>query len=141
MSTNGTLYDEDFYAWTQQQATLLRKGAVQDLDLANLAEEIESLGKSQQHVLESRLEKLVLHLLKWHYQPSGRVTGHSWYSTIAEHRRQIAAQAELRDRHVDLMGGKRRSASSLNGWRAFFWTMPTGWRRSTQRGRRTRIRG
>jgi Domain of unknown function DUF29 len=78
MSIKGTLYDEDFYAWTQEQAALLREGAVQELDLTNLAEEIESLGKSDRRALGSHLRNLVLHLLKWQYQPSGHLTGHSW---------------------------------------------------------------
>lgn len=89
MSTNGDLYDTDFYAWTQQQAALLREGAWHELDRANLIEEVESLGKSQQLALESRLEKLVLHLLKWRYQPDKRVRGHSWQRTILEQRRRL----------------------------------------------------
>src|SRR5262249_4206936 len=98
MGTNPTLYDEDFYAWTQEQAARLREGAVHELDLTNLAEEIESLGKSERRALESHLEVLVLHLLKWQYQPGGRLTGHSWYDTIVEQRRQIARL--LRDNHT-----------------------------------------
>ena len=64
MGTNGTRYDEDFYTWTQEQAALLREGAVHELDLTNLAEEIESLGKSDRRALGSHLRNLVLHLLK-----------------------------------------------------------------------------
>jgi ribosomal protein L29 len=85
-----TLYDTDFYLWTQDQAALLREGKVQALDLNNLAEEIESLGKSQRHELEHRLDGLFMHLLKWRYQPSRRQSGHSWRSTIREHRRSLA---------------------------------------------------
>jgi hypothetical protein len=87
MRTNAELYDHDFYAWTQEQAALLRKGAMQDLDLANLAEEIESLGKSQHRELGSRLDVLVLHLLKWSYQPRER--SGSWRSTIRTQRREL----------------------------------------------------
>ena len=76
-----TRYDTDFFLWTQVQAAALRDGKAQELDWANLAEEIESLGKSDRRALGSRLEGLVMHLLKWHYQPSGHATGHSWYST------------------------------------------------------------
>ena len=103
-----TRYDTDFFLWTQVQAAALRDGKVQELDWANLAEEIESLGKSDRRALESHLEGLVMHLLKWHYQPSGRVTGHSWYSTIAEHRRQIGLLGDdspsLRRAQADLLG-------------------------------------
>src|SRR2546428_80611 len=70
-----TLYHTDFYLWTQDQAALLREGKVQALDLDNLAEEIESLGKSQRHELEHRLDGLLMHLLKWRYQPSRRQAG------------------------------------------------------------------
>ena len=98
MRSHTTLYDEDFYAWTKEQAALLRLGAIQDLDLTHLAEEIESLGKSEMRALESHLEVLLLHLLKWQYQPGGRLTGHSWYDTIVEQRRQIARL--LRDNHT-----------------------------------------
>jgi uncharacterized protein DUF29 len=87
MRPNAELYEQDFYAWTQEQAALLRKGAVQDLDLANLAEEIESLGKSQHRELGSRLDVLVLHLLKWGYQPRER--SGSWRSTIRTQRREL----------------------------------------------------
>jgi hypothetical protein len=87
MRTKAELYDQDFYAWTQAQAALLRKGAVHALDLTNLAEEIESLGKSQHRELGSRLDVLVLHLLKWGYQPDER--SGSWRSTIRTQRREL----------------------------------------------------
>ena len=61
------LYDTDFFLWTQVQAAALRDGKAQELDWANLAEEIESLGKSDRRALGSHLEGLVMHLLKWHY--------------------------------------------------------------------------
>jgi hypothetical protein len=87
-------YDADFYAWTQEQAALLRQGAVHALDLTNLAEEIESLGKSDRRALGSHLRNLVMHLLKWQYQPSGRLTGHSWQSSIRNARAEIAVLLE-----------------------------------------------
>src|SRR5215475_8808190 len=89
MGTKTALYDQDFYTWTQEQAALLREGAVDALDLTNLAEEIESLGKSDRRALGSHLRNLVLHLLKWRYQPSGRQTGHSWQSSIRNARAEI----------------------------------------------------
>ena len=90
MTSHPTAYDADFYAWTQEQAALLRDGKWPAVDIGNVAEEIESLGKSQQNALESRLEKLLLHLLKWHYQPDKRVRGHSWQDTIREQRRRLS---------------------------------------------------
>ena len=94
MGSHTTLYDQDFYAWTQEQAALLREGAVHELDLINLAEEIESLGISQKHALASHLRNLVMHLLKWQYQPRGRQMGHSWQSSIINARDEIATILE-----------------------------------------------
>lgn len=81
-------YDADFYGWTQEQADLLRYGHLDQLDTANILKEIESIGHSQQSGLESLLEILFLHLLKWTFQPSHR--GRSWQLTIAEQRRKVA---------------------------------------------------
>src|SRR5262249_53067754 len=74
----------DFYAWTQEQAALLREGALQKLNRANLIEEIEDLGRSARQELLSYLEGLVLHLLKWCYQPDYR--SRSWRGSIEENR-------------------------------------------------------
>ena len=81
-------YDTDFYQWTQTQAAALRAKDVAALDLDNLAEEIESLGRSDRRAIVSHLERLLLHLLKWRNQPHGR--GPSWRSTIRHARREIA---------------------------------------------------
>ncbi len=83
-----THYDHDFVAWTVHQATLLRQGKWEHLDGENLAEEIESLGKRDRRQLESRVERLMQHLLKWRYRPEER--GRGWRSTIWEQRRRIA---------------------------------------------------
>jgi hypothetical protein len=77
MASKPDLYNHDFYAWTQQQAALLRESKVHDLDCTNLAEEIESLGRSEKRELGNRLHILVMHLLKWRYQPEGHVDSHS----------------------------------------------------------------
>ena len=90
MSTNAELYAQDFFAWTQTTAALIRAGKWDDLGPEALAEEVESLGISQKHALGSHLRNLVMHLLKWHYQPSGRLTGHSWRSSIDNARDEIA---------------------------------------------------
>jgi hypothetical protein len=88
--TTTALYDTDFFVWTQEQAAALRDGTLDAMDLANLAEEIESLGKRDRRAFESHVAGLVMHLLKWRYQPDGRREGHSWYSTIVEHRQRLA---------------------------------------------------
>jgi predicted DNA-binding ribbon-helix-helix protein len=59
-----SMYETDFYLWTQEQATLLREGRLDELDVPNLVEEIDSLGRSQRHELRSRLRVLLMHLLK-----------------------------------------------------------------------------
>jgi hypothetical protein len=82
-----TLYDQDFYAWTQTQVELLRDGRFSELDIANLVEEIESLGKQQRQELTNRLGVLLGHLLNWQYQTQQR--SKSWFYTIREQRRQI----------------------------------------------------
>jgi hypothetical protein len=87
MRTNAALYEQDFYAWTQTTAALIRAGKWHDLDPEALAEEIESLGKSQHRELGSRLDVLVMHLLKWGSQPDER--SGSWRSTIRTQRREL----------------------------------------------------
>ena len=81
------IYETDFYTWTQQQAALLKAGQFNDIDLDNLVEEIESMGRSEKRELESRLTVLLLHLLKWRYQPARR--GRSWELSIDEQRLQF----------------------------------------------------
>ncbi|MFQ4135166.1 DUF29 domain-containing protein [Nodosilinea sp. PGN35] len=81
------LYETDFYAWTQEQADLLRLGKTDYLDVENLVEEIESLGRQQKQELKNRLGVLIGHLLKWQYQGDRR--SKSWKYTIQEQRLQI----------------------------------------------------
>ena len=80
-------YEKDFYSWTQEQAELLKHGRFSDLDIANLIEEVESMGRSEKRELESRLTILLLHLLKWKYQDVRR--GRSWQLSIDEQRIQF----------------------------------------------------
>ncbi len=77
-------YQKDFYSWTCEQAELLRAGRFNELDVSNLIEEIETMGRSEKRELESRLTVLLVHLLKWQYQPTRR--GRSWQLTIQEQR-------------------------------------------------------
>jgi hypothetical protein len=74
------LYETDFYAWTQQQAGLLRQEEYAEIDWPHLIEEIESLGKSQQQEVRNRLRVLILHLIQWQYQPMCQSA--SWRYTI-----------------------------------------------------------
>jgi hypothetical protein len=82
-----SLYDQDFLAWTEQQAALLRAGRLDQLDLDNLAEELDTMGRSEWGELENRLEILLMHMLKWDYQPARR--SRSWKATMREQRNAI----------------------------------------------------
>ncbi len=82
------LYDRDFYAWANEQAGLLRAGNLTSADIANIAEEIETLGRSEKRELVSRLTVLLQHLLKWRFQPDRR--GRSWELSIANTRDELA---------------------------------------------------
>lgn len=82
------LYETDFYAWANEQAALLRAGKLDAADIEHIAEEIESMGKTEKRELISRLKVLFMHLLKWQFQPVGRSV--SWQLTIKEQRREVA---------------------------------------------------
>ena len=84
MPANATLYDTDFHAWANEQASLLRAGKLTEADIGNIAEEIESMGRSEKRELVNRLNVLLVHLLKWRYQPLLR--GASWRRTIEQQR-------------------------------------------------------
>ena len=88
MMSRRSSHDSDFYAWSLEQAALLRSGRVGEADLEAIAEEIESMGKTEKRELVSRLTVLLLHLLKWRRQPTGR--GNSWRLSIANARDEIA---------------------------------------------------
>ncbi len=88
MQSASNLYDTDFYAWTQEQAALIKAKAFNKLDLSHLFEEVEDMGNRHADELESRLEILLMHLLKWKYQPI--LQGNSWKYTIKEQRRRLA---------------------------------------------------
>jgi hypothetical protein len=85
--TRRVRYEEDLYAWTQEQAALLRARQYDALDLENLAEEIVAVGGRDRRKLESRLCVILLHLLKWQAQPALR--GASWRKTLRTQRREI----------------------------------------------------
>jgi hypothetical protein len=80
-------HEEDFALWSAEQAALIRAEKFDRVDLENVAEEIESLGRSEEHQIDSRMEILLQHLLKWHLQPSKR--SRSWKASIVEQRIRI----------------------------------------------------
>ena len=82
-----TRYETDVVAWANEQASLIRAGRFDKLDLAHIAEEIEDVGKSEQRELASRMAVLLAHILKWKFQPQKRSV--SWTLTIKEQRRLL----------------------------------------------------
>ena len=82
-----TAYKTDVVAWANEQAAFIRAGRFDLLDLENIAEEIEDVGKSEQRELSSRMAILLAHLLKWQFQTGRR--GASWRLTIKEQRKEI----------------------------------------------------
>ncbi|MEM8611121.1 MAG: DUF29 domain-containing protein [Cyanobacteria bacterium P01_H01_bin.105] len=85
---SASLYETDFYAWSQHQAQLMRQGRWHQVDIANVIEEIESLGQQQRHELRNRLAILLAHLLKWEYQ--SEKWSRSWLATIKIQRLDVA---------------------------------------------------
>ena len=88
-----TRYDTDFYGWTQEQAAKLRALLVErsnlDLDIENIAEEIDSLGRSDYRQLRSRIEEICIHLLKLHFALSWEPRN-MWKNSIRGQRLRLA---------------------------------------------------
>ena len=102
-----SLYDFDFYAWSNKQAALLRGGMIAEADIENIAEEIESMGKTEKKELVSRLAVLLLHLLKWQYQSTRR--SRSWEATIKTQRNKIS-------RHLAQNPSLKAHVQEVVGW-------------------------
>jgi hypothetical protein len=86
------LYAHDFYSWALTQAALLCQRRFAELDLADLAEEVEDLGRRQASEPQSRFEARLTHLLTWMFQPERR--SHSCVGTITRERGKIAEHLE-----------------------------------------------
>jgi Domain of unknown function DUF29 len=87
-TANAPSYDEDFVAWLEDQARRARRGEAGELDLENIAEELEGLARSDRREIRNRLIVLLIHLLKYSTQPRRRSSG--WLATIGEQRSRIA---------------------------------------------------
>ncbi|RCJ25363.1 hypothetical protein A6S26_16400 [Nostoc sp. ATCC 43529] len=92
MTSCSDLYEQDFYLWIQTTAELLKQKNFTQLDLENLIEEIETMGRSEKKALRSNLEVVLMHLLKYKYQPEKR--SGSWQATIREHRKRLREALE-----------------------------------------------
>ena len=79
--------EQDFYAWTREQASALRTHRPNLVDWQHIAEELESMGGSEQREMESRLRVILTHLLKWQAQPAFR--SRSWERTLRTQRRDL----------------------------------------------------
>ncbi|MDJ0843412.1 MAG: DUF29 domain-containing protein [Crocosphaera sp.] len=85
MQTN--LYNKDYCLWLEETVQLLKEGRLTELDINNLIEEIEDMGRSEKKAVKSNLKIVLCHLLKYKYQPEKR--SRSWLSTIFEHRDRL----------------------------------------------------
>ena len=106
MPRNATGYEEDFYAWTVEQAKLLRSGKFSKIDALNVAEEIESIGRRDRRDLIDRLENLIVELLKWRSEAGARCG--NWRSAILQQRFEIEQIVDdspsLREFAIDRLG-------------------------------------
>lgn len=123
MSAVSELYERDFYAWTQDQAALLRAWPEalrpNALDLENLAEEIDSLGRSQRSAIESLMMRIVEHLLKLRSHPD-QASRRYWQKEIAGFRDQLDIlfrdNPSLRARRAEIAASVwRRAAKRFGG--------------------------
>jgi len=108
-------YETDFYAWTQDQAEKLRARRANEIDWENAAEEIESLGRSDRRSIANNLNVVLVHLLKWIYQPDRRKGG--WMASIIEHRdrlrRILGDSPSLRSYPADILAAEYASARRI----------------------------
>ena len=117
MSEASDLYDRDFVLWTEEQAALLRSAEGSDLllDWDNLADEIESLGRSQRTELKSQIRRILRHLFKLVASPAAEPGG--WHATIRDARVEIEDVLEdspsLRREIADIVAKQGHSAAKL----------------------------
>jgi DNA primase len=83
-----SFYERDYYDWIQRNVHAMREGRVHEVDWANVAEELEDMGKSEKRALRSQLARLIAHLLKWAYQPKRRSTSQNSWRAAIKHARQ-----------------------------------------------------
>ena len=116
-------YDSDFYAWTQEQADLLRRRAINEgeagIDWENVAEETSCLGRRDKQEVRKRLARLLVCLLRWQFQPERRCR--KWKSAIAEQRYRIAGliaeSPSLAEYPAKELADAYRSAANLSAIR------------------------
>jgi hypothetical protein len=121
---DGPRYEDDFFAWTQHQATVLRSMAVADnrFDRDNVAEEIEDLGRSERDAVRSQTRRIIEHLLKLAYSPAQQPR-FDWMASIAEARSTLGDKISptlRRDAETMLArlyrDGRHRAELALRGY-------------------------
>ena len=119
--SNALLHDQDFYAWANEQAGLLRAGRLSEADIEHIAEDIESMGKTEKRELVNRLSVLLRHMLKWQFEPDRR--GASWEVTVRNRRRALtrhladnpSLKSQLPEAIADAYGDARGEAYAETG--------------------------
>jgi hypothetical protein len=115
------LYQLDFFEWTRAQAELLRQGCLESADIPHIAEEIADMGERDRREVKSYLTRLIMHLLKWQFQPDRR--SGSWATSVDDSRDELGYIFEqspsLRRFSVEAVNGlypaARRKASRETG--------------------------
>jgi hypothetical protein len=82
-------YETDFAVWAEHQALMIQLGMWEELDQEHLVEELEALSRSEHGELESRLEVLITHLLKWQFDAASQRPRRLWRATIREQRHRL----------------------------------------------------
>jgi hypothetical protein len=112
---NAQLYARDYYLWIQKTAELLEQEKFNEIDLTNLIEEIEDMGRSEKRAIASNLRILLMHLLKYQYQPQRQTN--SWLFTIREHRKRLRDSFKnspsLKKYYEDIFAESYRDAREL----------------------------
>jgi len=105
----GPDYDDDFYAWTQHQAQVMREMPIADnrFDRDNVVEEIETLGRSERDAVRSQVHRILEHFLKLQYSPAERPRA-GWMASVNDARRILgdklsaALRRDIEARLLDL---------------------------------------
>lgn len=115
---DGPRYEDDFYAWTQYQAQVLRTMAVADnrFDRENVVEEIEALGRSERDAVRSQIRRIIEHLLKLAYSPAQQPR-FDWMHSISDARSELGdklsptLRRDIEATHAKLYADARRNAA------------------------------
>jgi hypothetical protein len=112
LSTSSIVYEQDFQLWLEQTIDLLKAKDFDGIDLEHLVDELESMSRRDKREILSRLDVILMHLLKWRYQPGNRCP--SWESSIQNNRKEVGRIIEdspsLREYPLSALGKAYLSA-------------------------------